>query len=249
MTGEYARAVEASKNGKLGDCSATYVGLVSCWKGCAFYEKGCYGMHDLVGFQARQLDRLAGGRTAAVDARVIARDEARLIDRLSAERDLRIHVVGDSRSNASTEILAKAAARYRRRSRGRRKVWSYCHTWRTVARKSWGVISCLASCETLTDVRAAMRRGYAAALVVESHPADGKAFIKDGLRHIPCPNQTRGVTCADCKLCWSDGLLRKMHSIITFAVHGGGRKAAAESLIQIQALAATTVKAKALFHG
>lgn len=41
-----------------------------------------------------------------------------------------------------------------------------------------------------------MRRfGYAAALVVAELPEDGRAFdVGDGVKAIPCPAETRGVT-------------------------------------------------------
>jgi hypothetical protein len=255
--------VEASKNAKLGDCSATYVSFASCWTGCAFYGKGCYGGHDLTGLQERQLRRAtlggkfagpvargAGSGKKTPDARRIARDEARVIDALIGARPLRLHVVGDCRTVSAAQILARAADRYIKRSKAHYRgllgrlaakgwpgmpVWSYCHTWRTIARQAWGKISILASCETRADVAAAMKRGYAAALVVESHPADGKAWVADGVKFVPCPNQTRGVTCRECRLCFDDAALRAAKSVITFRVHGGGKEQAREALIQIQA--------------
>jgi hypothetical protein len=245
MLWKYTRAVEQSGAEKLIGCSATWVTQASCWKLCAWFLEGCYASYGNAGIWTNGLNKLAGGKTVAIDARIIARDEAKAIDALSGDYDLRVHVVGDCRSNEAAGIVGKATWRYVRR--GGRKAWTYCHTWRIVARKSWGrALSVLASCETLQDVRSAMRAGYAAALVVESHPADGKAFEQDGLTMVPCPNQTRGVTCLECQLCWKDAWLRRAKRVITFAPHGSGAKSVKATLIQIAALPVTEARARAL---
>ena len=70
------------------------------------------------------------------------------------------------------------------------------------------------------EARAAMRLGYAAAVTVEAHPAGGKAWRAGRLRVVPCPEQTRGVSCDDCRLCMDDGALRRRGAVIAFAMHG-----------------------------
>src|SRR5262249_54187174 len=55
----------------------------------------------------------------------------------------------------------------------------------------------------------------------------------DGERVVPCPWQTHGVTCRDCRLCWDDqALLRRGHTI-GFELHGSGRPAARLALTLI----------------
>jgi hypothetical protein len=82
----------------------------------------------------------------------VARAEAAAIDGLTGDRLLRLHVVGDARTNAAARVLPEAARRYALRGdspRRGRKVWTYTNAWRTVGRESWGdAVSVLASVET-----------------------------------------------------------------------------------------------------
>jgi hypothetical protein len=49
----------------------------------------------------------------------------------------------------------------------KKRVFTYTHNWRKIKRSSWGrMISILASCETIPQVKQAMRRGYATAIVL-----------------------------------------------------------------------------------
>jgi hypothetical protein len=229
-----ARATERSKNAKLGDCSCTNAAQASCDPGCAFYDGGgCYTESDRVGMHTARLNQAAGGRRAKVDPRVIARQEAAAIDGLTGERNLRVHVVGDSRTNAAARLVSAAAERYM--ARGGKKAWSYTHSWRKVERASWGSVSVLASCEAGEHVVDAMARGYGAALVVAEHPADGRTWQHQaGFAVVPCPNQTReDVQCVDCRLCWDDARLRERRQVIGFAAHGAGKAKVRERLIQI----------------
>jgi hypothetical protein len=66
-----------------------------------------------------------------------------------------------------------------------------------------------------------MAAGYAAALVVIDFEREG-AYEVDGLKVLPCPEQTRGITCRDCGLCRDDGRLRSAGLVIGFAAHGTG---------------------------
>src|SRR5207302_5585852 len=117
----------------------------------------------LVGWQTRRLNR-----SHVRGALRIAEVEARAIDTLTGDRLLRLHVVGDARTDAAARVLGAAADRYSRRGnapRHGRKVWAYTHAWRTVARASWGdAVSVLASVETVREAREAMQAGYAAAV-------------------------------------------------------------------------------------
>jgi hypothetical protein len=207
-------AVETSRNAKLGSCSATYVSQESCPRGCPFRGAGCYAEEGRVGLITRRLNR--GGRRTPAG---LARAEAEAIGRLTADRPLRLHVVGDCATPLAARIVADAARRYRAR-RGS-PVWTYTHAWRAVPRDCWGQVSVLASCESASQVAEARRAGYATALVVPEFPSD-RAFTVAGERVIPCPHQTRGVTCRDCRLCWDDGRLWQCGLSIGFAAHGTG---------------------------
>lgn len=105
-------------------------------------------------------------------------------------------------------------------------VYTYTHSWQNIPRKAWGEsISVLASCESLEDARKALKKGYAPSIIVSHHESD-KAYIKENIKIIPCPQQTREVTCERCKLCMKDGMLKYQNAAIAFAVHGSRKKVA-----------------------
>jgi hypothetical protein len=87
----------------------------------------------------------------------------------------------------------------------------------------------LASCDNVSEIAVAKSKGYATATVVSHFPDGNKAFIVDGHRLVPCPEQCapedKPVQCTDCKLCCNDANLRKHNITIAFEAHG--RKAEA----------------------
>jgi hypothetical protein len=201
---------------------ATYVSIgASCPKDCPLRGEGCYAQLGRVALQVARLD-------ASGDARDAARDEARAIDRaydgakVPRGRMLRLHVSGDCRTASAARLVDQAVGRWQ--SRGGGIAWSYTHAWRIVPRAAWKHVSMLASMERLAEGAAALASGYAPACVVAEHPADGRAFERDGVRWIPCPQQTRGVACTDCGLCLDARGLVDRGSGITFAAHGAARK-------------------------
>lgn len=214
-----AFAVEASTSRKVGDASATYASQVSCPAMCPFLQNGCYAENGFMGgFITKRLNKSPAHTSLAV-----ARDEADAIDELAGSRDLRLHMVGDCRTEEETLVVAAAARRYLDRAQlatGRRpRAWTYTHSWREVPREAWGEVSVLASCESAQDVVEARAQGYAAAVVVERHYTQ-KRHDAGPLRFLPCPEQTRGVTCVDCRLCMDDQRLLEAGLTIEFEVHG-----------------------------
>jgi hypothetical protein len=218
--GKPAVAVETTDNRKLGPVSATYASQASCPRSCPWFGAGCYAEAGHVAHTTRRLNRSDVRSPVAV-----ARTEARAIDGLTGDRLLRLHVVGDCRTNAAARVLGDACRRYARRGNRPatgKKVWTYSHSWRTVARSSWGdAVSVLASVETVRDARAAMQAGYAAAVVVVAFERE-EAYPVDGVTVVPCPEQTRGVTCRECGLCRDDERLRSAGIVIGFQAHGTG---------------------------
>jgi hypothetical protein len=223
-------AVETCENSKLGAVSATWVSQASCPHDCKLFHEGCYAEVGRAGFVTRRLNssRVRG-------ALRLAQLEARAIDRLTGDRLLRLHVVGDARTDAAAAELAAAAKRYERRgmlARRGRKVWTYTHAWRKVARASWGAVSVLASCETPADAAAALAKGYAAALVVPAFEQEA-AYDLAGVKVLPCPNQTRGVRCRDCGLCLDADRLHARGLVIGFAAHSQGAGAVRQTLLSL----------------
>jgi hypothetical protein len=226
-----SKAVEVSTNRKLGPVSATFVSQVSCPDECPWYEGGkwgsaCYANNGFQGFMTAKLNQGVGDHLDA------AREEAALIRGLSGLHTLRLHVVGDCKDREAAEIVARAADEYA--AKHGQRVWTYTRAWERIPRASWGGVSVLASCETPAQVRRAARVGYATAIVVGAF-AQKKAYKKGGIKIVPCPQETGLVpTCADCKLCWRDDVLRQAAITIGFEAHSGGAKKVRQKLLQIE---------------
>jgi hypothetical protein len=217
--------VEGSKNTKLlgsKKVDATYASIrTSCPKSCPLMGDGCYAELGYVGITSHRLDDEAEGQSPLETARA----EANAIDNcydggaVPENRDMRLHVAGDSRTIAGTKLLNNAVGRWTHRGGG--KAWSYTHAWKNVPRQVWSNVSILASVSNVGEVEAARKQGYAPAMVVPEHPSD-KAYQLDGsdTKWIPCPAQTRGVGCTDCRLCFNADRLYQGNFGIAFAAHG-----------------------------
>lgn len=215
--------------------SATYMPIrQTCPRSCAFRDNGCMAQSGYTGRPVRRLEALAEG----LDAWELARLEARGIDRLCVRgvpqdggrdgtrgRDLRLHVSGDVTVTAGARALAGAVLRWQRRGGG--TAWTFTHAWASLSRDAWGSISVLASVEEPADAELARERGYTPAITVRRFPSESSFRLEGSdTRWIPCPAETRGRTCVECRLC----LDREPHLFengagIAFAVHGpqGGR--------------------------
>jgi hypothetical protein len=226
---------ENSGNSKIagsGKVSATYVSTKgSCPSSCNLRGNGCYAENGRTGMINFRLNKAVkkGMRPEA-----LARAEARAIreafdggaipqDGARGGRDLRLHVSGDARTVRSAKILAKVVGEWIDRGGG--SVWAYTHGWETVARRHWGKTSVLASMTDPKLAKQARRRGYAPAVVVESHKSD-KAYKLDGsdVTWIPCPQQTRNIACSDCRLCMNSKRLFDENMGIAFEGHGATNK-------------------------
>ena len=215
-------AVMHSTNTKVGDVAATYAPISqTCPVSCPLRDNGCYAQQGNVGFQVRRLERDLHGANGDTCAVLEGDEIADLAPHAPAGHAMRIHVSGDATSDFRARQLARGAKVWNG------PIWSYTHAWRDVQRTSWGRVSVLASCESVHEVVEAQVRGYAAALVVDQHPTDGRAFTHaNGVKVIPCPSQTRDVLCTDCRLCWDDARLLSQGACISFSAHGSTRKRA-----------------------
>jgi hypothetical protein len=227
-----SRGRELSTNTKLGPVATTYVSQVSCPEECPWYDDGkwgspCYANNNFIGLHTKKLNQ---GQGDYIDA---AREEAAVIASLSGERPLRLHVVGDCKDRAATEIVSKAVEGYR--AKHGQPSWTYTRAWEQVPRESWGSVSVLASCETPAQVRRALRKGYATAIVVGEF-AQPTAYRKGGVKIVPCPQETGRVpTCVECQLCWKDDILRAAQITIGFEAHGFQAGKVRKMLTEIQA--------------
>ena len=217
----------STANRKLGNMAVTYASQVSCPSDCAWRRNGCYAESGPVSWAVTtKLNR------AKHNAYQTAQLEARGIDSLPGDKPLRVHVVGDCTTDRNAQTVSAAADRYTNRMGF--GAYTYTHAWDRVERDSWGGMSVLASCETHDQVERAHARGYAAAIVVSEHTS-ARAEDHAGYRYIPCPQQTKDVTCDQCGLCQKDKWLHAERAVITFAAHGAGAKKVRETLVQLGA--------------
>jgi hypothetical protein len=219
--GTLAFAVADSQNRKIGWAATTYVAQQSCPTSCPFFDGGgCYAEQGPLGQYITKPLNLAAAARPGATPEDLARAEANAIDALEVEpgKPLRLHTVGDCKTDGAAAIVAAAAARYVARGGG--KVWTYTHAWRDVRRESWGEVHVLASCETTAELAKARGRGYATAIVIDEY-ADRRVYVDEGEKLLPCPAQTKkGVTCASCELCMKTEHLRSHGLTIAFEVHG-----------------------------
>jgi len=230
---KHAIFVEKTNNKKLSSYKdtirvcTTYASIeATCPLDCELREtQECYGMHGHVGMINRRL----GKGVTSKDAMKVAREEARMIksafdggeipqDGANGGRDLRLHTVGDCRTNGAAKILASAADDWVKRGGG--KVWTYTHAWKKIKRSSWGRnISVLASLDNPDDAKKALRARYIPAKYVSEFRSRG-LYNENGITWLPCRAQYHDdVGCADCRMCMKDRL-KKMKVGIVFEVHG-----------------------------
>ncbi len=228
-------------------CCSTFVSIeATCSDACVFKRGsagargGCYVDADQ--FMRRAMEILDKGAAGLSSFQVI-QEEVAVIDAIYKHRgiprdgwhghgrDLRLHVGGDAPGETSARLLAGAASRWMARGGGR--VWTYTHSWQRIPREAFGAISVLASVEKPRQVSAARGRGYAPALVVRDFPDGKRPFTVPGTRFIPCPAETLGKTCVECRLCLDVDLHAKNLGI-AFQVHGYQAAAVREHLVQLR---------------
>lgn len=216
----YDTLVLSSQNRKLGEASATYLPLTTCPDTCSHKGKGCYAEHGHVGMHARKKESMrSGGIPIAPNewGNLEYEDIVLACKRKEDIRPLRLHVSGDVTNIGNVWLLSNIT--------WRPKVWTYTHRHRIVHREAWGKVSVLASCDTLEDIEHALDTGYAPASVVSRFESNAPFRpARSSVWLIPCPNQTKGITCVQCGLCLEDRKLRQKGYGIAFASHGVSKR-------------------------
>lgn len=180
----------------------------SCPPDCPFFDAGSYAETGFLAPFTRKLNAAAEGMTPLEIAEV----EAAAIDVLAADRPLRLHVVGDCMTVAAAELAAAAAERYQ--ARGGQPVWTYRrHGQRARLLRDGG----------RGAAGAGPRLRCRADASHEAHPSE-QTYALEELEIIPCPFETRGISCADCLLCARDEHLLASGKVIGLTAHGGGKR-------------------------
>jgi hypothetical protein len=212
---KHITAGEISLNVKTGPVSVTLAPIETCPRDCPFIEKGCYAKY---GNMAIHTKRLAPEKKMTKTA--LAIEEAEAIRGLSGRRELRLHVVGDCATKKAAEIVTEACEEYS--DRYGQPVWTYTHAWKRVPREAWGSVSVIASCETMTEVLSAHKRGYACALVGDIAEPEKRL----GFTLTPCSQQMdKNIDCLNCRICLDDKKMREQKRVVMFAPHGSCKNA------------------------
>ena len=209
-----AIAVEYSANKKLGGMSATHASKATCPITCALLKAdqgiACYADR---GKQAITTKRIS--KEPITDDVEIATLEADRIDELTGRHDLRVHVVGDCKTPEAAAIVGSAMVRHSQRKH-KRAAYTYTHAWPVVKRDAWQGASVLGSADSPDQVPAIVAQGYAPAVIVNEYPNQDRAFTLHGVKFIPCPWLTRGISCVDCRLCLDSDKLKARGAGIAF---------------------------------
>ena len=256
-----------SENSKVGISTCTYATQASCPNGrnssylCPLLGEGCYA-EDPKGytkFTTNELNRHAGfsnkdpvGSSPIVTPDQVAADEAfalrdvydRIWKKKSSKQPMRVHVVGDCVTSKSAGLVSDAAEPFAfTLPYGAKSVWAYTHAWRDVSRGSWSSrLSVLASVDTIEDLEAATRRGWACAMVIQRFQQSKlgnyvAVRLQNKLTAIPCPFEVNRVVEASggkrahvqcvmnngaggCRLCLKEDFLKSIGGFVTFAAHG-----------------------------
>lgn len=234
-----------SSNDKLvgkirqGICAAVTLPIKqTCPKTCELLKsRTCYAMFGpLSMYKVKRLEKASRGMSPEEIACAAASEMDEVRRPFVRGRPLRLFEAGDARTPNAAAILAASSRHWMQRGGGARdcgnNVWGYTHAWRTVPRDAWAGVSMLASVEArrgdeqsaFLKAREAIDLGYVPALVVPYFPSDTgeRAFVREGVRYIPCPAQTRpeSWSCVTCRLCFDDKKLARRGAAIAFAAHG-----------------------------
>lgn len=209
--------------------SSTYAAIgATCPETCTFKDNGCYA--STTGYNhLNRLEQLAkeggwsGRETNLAEANMIDAAFPRGVPQdgwKGRGRDLRFHISGDASCGVGALALGMSATRWARRGGG--SVWTYTHRWQEIRASLWGPdMSALASVETVDGVLEAHAAGYACAMTIVAFP-DTRMFPLPGtdFKIMPCPAETKGKTCNQCRLCMNSEWLRQRKIVIGFSIHG-----------------------------
>lgn len=197
---------------------ATYraVGL-SCPSDCRLLNAGCYAQAGNVAIQMR-------GRYSENDGDIFLRE----IERLPHGAALRLHVSGDVMRDGGKDgsnvldveylnALIEGAKR-----RPDISMYGYTHAWKRINREEFvfpANLTLNASCDTPEDVVEARAAGWDTTTVVPAETT-GKRYGDT----VVCPNQTTGLTCDKCRLCFKSN--RPL--TVAFKAHGVSKRKVSE---------------------
>lgn len=198
--------VPKTNNKKTGKVAATYITGDTCPDRCPFLSI-CYANQGTMGNTPFKIAETHGSDDLTKTA-----DGIRSLPKGSLVR----HAVSGEPTEAYVQAMG-AAHEDRPDTLG----WTYLHSWpdRSPAEFPANLVP-NASCETQEELEKAQANGWDTVLVATGADDELIGQTVAGRRVIVCPNQTRGVTCAECRLC----MKRDRKATIAFLPHGAKNK-------------------------
>jgi|SRR5690625_4915789 len=206
-----------SGNRKLGrGVRATYreVGP-TCPQSCEHLQnRSCYALYSFVNMHAKVSEYSRSDADIIYD----------YVTNLPEGKKLRHHVSGDFMKPGDMidtnyiDSVLKAHS-----ERPDLKGWTYTHAWERLDSKKMNAEKSLcvnASCDSKEEVINAVNSGWPATTVVDEDFESGVININGkNARLVVCPNQTHGISCSECMLCFR----KNRSSVVAFRVHGTGK--------------------------
>ena len=220
-------------NRKLGKSvfSTTLPILATCPETCMHHpnnEATCYAYHGHMLLHQKRFERIKNFDPV--------KQESELLKQVPNHAMVRLHVAGDFINQTHVEACDKVI------KRKSLNAWAYTHNWRKL--KTPKNLSLLASVETFKDMVEASKKGYPVARVVSHHRTEKAYTLHDPNANgkeseseftgIPCPAETKGITCDKCKLCLRGEWLHANKKVILFTPHGVIKNKLKNKLIQIE---------------
>lgn len=217
--------IDQSKNGKTGVCPQTYTQDETCPVRCPFKHSGCYAecMRVLKNWGKTKIDGYEKAITHSIRSKEQLR--ARVEASINAGFTIIRHNVAGDICRPGTNIIDGDFVddlTYGFCGVG----YTYTHAEingrnsEIIRKAAKGAFIINYSCETPAECQAAAAEKIPAVLAWDV--TDWGMPVADGLHFVQCPQQTKGISCAKCRLCARAG--RK--SIVVFDAHSNGKNKA-----------------------
>lgn len=226
---DMTHVVLRTTNAKLGGGVATYRSKSTCPTTCPFYDNGCYAFSNIR--TSRVADRFG--------TESHSEQFARITDKVKAGELVRHAVSGDVMRSDSIGRRYVDWGYIREvddlaQERPDLDHYSYTHAWERIGDNPFEHAVFNASCETEEQVVQAADQGWDAVITVPDFedPVVGKEIetTQGTKRVVPCPAQTHGITCEECRLCAKPNRT----AVVAFAAHGMGKFKAEDALNRLK---------------
>jgi len=204
----------------------------TCPQTCPLLNNGCYAQAG--NSNLHQKDRYSNN-----DAEIMLNAASEI----PANSYFRHHVSGDvflgDTKNGSLEVDKPYLDAIMTVAEQRKDVtfYSYTHGYKVLGTlETPDNLTINASCDDIEQVKDAKAMGYPTVMVISENETR-KRYSKDGVDIVVCPNQTSGLTCSQCKLCFKKD--RKF--TVAFKAHAASRKKISKRIEESERISLATL--------